>query len=92
MNSIKTILWKDIISEFRTKELLSSMGAFSIVIIVIFNFSITITRENSAFIIPPLLWISIIFIGTLGLSRSFAIEKENSAITGILLSPVDRSL
>ena len=92
MNSIITILWKDIISEFRTKELLSSMAAFSIVLIVLFNFSLTVTRENAAFIIPPLLWISIIFIGTLGLSRSFAIEKENSAITGILLSPIDRSL
>ena len=92
MNSIKTILWKDIVSELRTKELLSSMAAFSIVLIVLFNFSLTITSENAAFIVPPLLWISIVFIGTLGLSRSFAIEKENSAITGILLSPVDRSL
>ena len=92
MNSIKTILWKDIVSELRTKELLSSMAAFSIVLIVLFNFSLTITSENAPFIVPPLLWISIVFIGTLGLSRSFAIEKENSAITGILLSPVDRSL
>ncbi|MGI9553285.1 MAG: heme exporter protein CcmB [Thermodesulfobacteriota bacterium] len=92
MNSIKTILWKDIISELRTKELISSMAAFSIVLIVLFNFSLTITRENAVFIVPPLLWISIVFIGTLGLSRSFAIEKENSAITGVLLSPVDRSM
>ena len=92
MNSIKTILWKDIISELRTRELLSSMAAFSIVLIVLFHFSLTITSENASFIVPPLLWISIIFIGTLGLSRSFAIEKENSAITGVLLSPVDRSL
>ena len=92
MNSIKTILWKDIISELRTKELLSSMAAFSIVLIVVFHFSLNISRENAAFIVPPLLWISIIFIGTLGLSRSFAIEKENSAITGVLLSPVDRSI
>ena len=92
MNSIKAILWKDIISELRTKELLSLMVAFSIVLTVLFSFSLTVTSENAVFVVPSLIWISIIFVGTLGLSRSFAIEKENSAITGVLLSPVDRGL
>ena len=92
MNGLKAILWKDIVREIRTRELLSSTAAFSIVLVVLFNFSINITSENAGFIIPSLYWISILFVGTLGLSRSFAVEKENSAITGILLSPVDRSL
>ena len=92
MNGLRAILWKDIVREIRTKELLSSTAAFSIVLVVLFNFSITITSENAGLIIPSLYWISILFVGTLGLSRSFAVEKENSAITGILLSPVDRSL
>ncbi len=68
------------------------MGAFSVVITVLFSFSLTVTRENAVFIVPSLLWVSTIFVGTLGLGRAFAMEKENSAFTGILLSPVDRSL
>jgi len=92
MNTLTTILWKDIINELRTKEILLSMAAFSIVLVVIFNFSLVISKDNIGYLVPSLLWISIIFVGTLGLSRTFAIEKENSAIIGILLCPVDRSM
>lgn len=91
MNTITTILWKDIVSELRTKEMLFSMVAFSIVMVVLFSFSIDVTNKNAAFLVPSLLWVSTIFVGTLGLSRSFAMEKENGAIIGVLLSPVDRS-
>jgi len=91
MNTITTILWKDIVSELRTKEMLFSMVAFSIVVVVLFSFSIDITNNNAAFLVPSLLWVSTIFVGTLGLSRSFAMEKENGAIIGVLLSPIDRS-
>lgn len=92
MNTLTTILWKDIINELRTKEIVLSMAAFSVVLVVIFNFSLVINKDNVGHLVPSLLWISIIFVGTLGLSRTFALEKENSAITGILISPVDRSM
>ena len=92
MNTLAAILWKDIINELRTKEIIFSMAAFSVVLVVIFNFSLVINKDNISHLVPSLLWISIIFVGTLGLSRTFAIEKENSAITGILISPVDRSM
>ncbi len=92
MNTFAAILWKDILNEHRTKEIVLSMAAFSIVLVVIFNFSLIINKDNIGYLVPSLLWISTIFVGTLGLSRTFAIEKENSAITGILLSPVDRSV
>jgi heme exporter protein B len=37
------------------------------------------------------LWVSLCFAGTLGLTRSFSLERENQALSGLLLSPVDRS-
>ena len=92
MNTLASILWKDIINELRTKEIVLSMAAFSVVLVVIFNFSLVINKDNVTTLVPSLLWISTIFVGTLGLSRTFAIEKENSAITAILISPVDRSI
>lgn len=92
MNSIKTIIWKDIVSEFRTKDMLFSMAAFSVVVAVLFSFSLEVTNKNAVFLVPSLFWVSTIFVGTLGLGRSFAAERENGAIIGVLLSPVDRSL
>ena len=39
-----------------------------------------------------MLWITFTFAGVLGLSRSFALEKEGNAVLGLLLTPTDRSL
>lgn len=92
MNKILAFLIKDIKNEYRTKELFSSMFTFSLLIIVIFNFSFNISRELVEKAIPSFMWISFLFAGVLGLSRSFGIEKENNAIKGTLLTPTSRSL
>src|SRR5688500_12021638 len=37
-----------------------------------------------------MLWVTVLFAGTLGLGRSFALEHEADALTGVLVSPVPR--
>jgi heme exporter protein B len=37
-----------------------------------------------------MIWVTIFFAGMLGLGRSFALEREQEALTGALLAPVDR--
>jgi len=85
------ILWKDIIAELRTKEMVTSMLVFSILVIVIFNFAFdpgsTAMRESA----PGILWVAFCFAGMLGLSRSFVAESEHSCLQGMMLCPVDRS-
>ncbi len=92
MNKIWAIIKKDIITELRTKELFSSMLVFALLIIVIFNFAFGFSAELLDLAAPAMLWISFTFAGVLGLSRSFALEKEGNAIIGMLLTPTDRSL
>ena len=91
MNKVAAILWKDLKVEIRTKELLTSMIAFSILLAAVFNFSLNLSNKIVTTVIPSILWVSFIFVGILGLSRSFSLEKENSAVVGILLSPTDRT-
>jgi len=92
MNKVWAIIKKDIITELRTKELFSSMLVFALLIIVIFNFAFGFSAELLDLAAPAMLWISFTFAGVLGLSRSFALEKEGNAIIGMLLTPTDRSL
>ncbi|MDA2919406.1 heme exporter protein CcmB [Desulfobacterota bacterium AH_259_B03_O07] len=92
MRKIFTILWKDIVTELRTKELLSAMFTFSLIILLIFNFAFSFSSEYLKFATPAILWVTFTFAGILGLGRSFAIEKEGNSILGLLLTPVDRSL
>lgn len=90
MKKILVFLIKDLKNEYRTKELFSSMFTFSLLVIFIFNFTFNLSKELLDDVMPSFLWISFLFAGVLGLSRSFGIEKENDAIKGTLLSPTSR--
>lgn len=92
MKNIIAILYKDIIIELRTRELLSAMFTFAILLLVIFNFAFNLSHEVVKFAAPAILWVSFTFAGVLGLSRSFAIEKDGNSIMGLLLTPVDSSI
>jgi heme exporter protein B len=92
MKTIRSIIWKDLLSEFRSKDMFVSMFTFSLIIIFLFNLVLDLSANIKNIVSPAVLWITFLFSGTIGLSRSFALEKESEAIRGLLLTPVDRSL
>ena len=94
------IAWKDLKAEFRTKQMLNSMMMFAFLVIVIFSFAFgnessiyisVIDKKIVDLLAPGMLWIAFTFAGMLGLSRSFAGEKEEGCLEGLKLCPVDRS-
>jgi heme exporter protein B len=88
------IAWKDLKTEFRTKQMLNSMIIFSMLVIIVFSFSFGDVLGDQKLITqiaPGILWISFIFAGMLGLSRSFAGEKEEGCLEGLKLCPVERT-
>jgi heme exporter protein B len=90
---IGRILWKDIITEFRARELFSAMFVFALLVVVIFNFALeNAPRESIVQAAPGLLWAAFTFAGVLGLNRSIALERENMSIQALMLAPVDRGL
>ena len=89
---VAAIIWKDLISELKTREMLSSMFVFSVLVILIFIFSINLSIVNANDVGPGVLWVAFVFSGTLGLNRSFAMEKENGCLQGIMLTPADRTV
>ncbi|HTX92455.1 MAG TPA: heme exporter protein CcmB [Anaerolineales bacterium] len=89
--AIGAIVWKDLAAELRSRELLSAMLVFAMLVILIFNFAIELQPSLRATITPGVLWVTFAFAGTLGLNRSMAIEKDRGCLDGLLLAPVDRS-
>ncbi len=87
---VAAIIAKDIAAELRTKENLSAMLVFSLLVLVIFNFAFQLKGVNMTDIGPGMLWVAFTFSGILGLGRSFAAEKDKGSLDGILLAPVDR--
>ena len=93
MKDFLYLAWKDLLMEFRTKQMLNSMVIFSLLVIVIFNYSFSniLFNVEVADIAPGILWIAFTFAGMLGLSRSFASEMEEGCLDGLKLCPVDPS-
>ena len=91
LSNVLAIVWKDVLAELRTKEMFSSMLVFSLLVIVIFNFSFDLRVENIAQVAPGVLWVTFAFASTLELNRSLALEMENDCLDGLLLAPMDRS-
>ncbi|MDZ7262405.1 MAG: heme exporter protein CcmB [candidate division KSB1 bacterium] len=91
LKKVLAIVWKDLISELRTKEMVSSMLVFSLMVVVIFNLVFEPGSEYTKEIIPGVLWVAFAFAGLLGLNRSFIYEVDKGCLQGLMLSPVDRS-
>ena len=91
INQIAAIIWKDFTVELKTRELFVSMFIFAVLVILIFIFSVDLSIINSNQVGPGVLWVAILFSGTIGLNRSFMLEKENQCIQGLMLAPIDRS-
>lgn len=88
--AIRTILWKDLKIELRSKEAFSSSFVFSVLVLVIFNFALDLSSQSAHELASGLLWIAFSFAGVLSLSRSFALEREENCTQALLLAPVDR--
>lgn len=77
---------KDLRLEARSRERFVAMAVFAVLVAVVFSFALDPTVPARG-IAGAMLWVTVLFAGTLGLSRSFAPERESEALTGVMLSP-----
>ena len=87
---IVTLVWKDVLLELRTKDIVVSVSVFALLVIVVFSFALDATQSALALVAPGILWVSFTFGGVLGLTRSFALEKDGDNLRGLMLAPVGR--
>ena len=89
---VLAIVRKDTISELRTKEVVSSVLVFTILMLVIFNFAFSANQELVKSMAPGILWASFAFAGVLSLNRAFVAEKEQGCLEGLMVCPVSRDV
>ena len=85
------IIEKDLRVEFRNKETIISMLLFVMLMVIIFSIAFFLDRQTIGKIAPGILWVAFAFTGTLGFNRTFARERIDGGMKGLLLSPIPRS-
>lgn len=91
-SKVWAIVWKDLVSELRTKDILASVFVFALLIILVFSFAFDPASGNTNLVAPGILWVAFSFAGVLGLNRSFILEKDGNCLEGLMLCPVDRDV
>jgi len=84
---------KDLRIEWHSREVLYTMGFLATLVVLVFSFAFVAGQDTrlQPGTIAGILWVAVLFSGTVALARTFDREREGEAIRSLLLSPVPRS-
>ena len=80
---------KDMLIEFRSKVALNQVIPFALAVLLTFGFALDTRDRLLAEIAPGLFWVVVLFSSLYLIARSFRVERENSAMEGLILYGVD---
>ena len=87
---VLAIARKDLLSELRSREIITSVLVFAVLVLLIFNFAFDLATDVMNVAAPGVLWVTFAFAGVLALNRAFIPEKEERCLEGLMGCPVGR--
>jgi heme exporter protein B len=89
VRAARIIFAKELRTEFRARELLTTTIVFVLLVIVLFSWTFDPTSAESRRFGPGLLWLAFLFAGSLMLQPSFLREQANDTLAALRLAPVE---
>jgi len=89
VSSLAAVIRKDLRLELRGGQSMLALLAMSMMVLVVLVFALDAARVRSADTAAGALWVAMVFSGLVGATRALGAERENNAIRGLLLSPLD---
>jgi heme exporter protein B len=86
----RRIAAKDLRIELRTRDVLTAMGMFALLIVVVASFAFPTSGAQREAVAAGLLWMAWLFAILLGIGRTLAMEHEDDCLDALLTSPVPR--
>jgi heme exporter protein B len=86
----RAILRKDLAIELRTRQSVPAMALFSVTVFVLFHFGLD-RNEIEGSLASGVLWVTLLLATVLAVTRLFAAERDDGALDGMLLAPIDRT-
>jgi heme exporter protein B len=87
LSAVGVVFRKDLRIEARTREIVITAGFFAVLVTVMESLAFPDTPETAS----GALWIPLAFASVLALGRTWQRERDESALTGILVSPIPRA-
>jgi heme exporter protein B len=90
LRPVLVIVWKDILLELRSRDLVVSVLVFGLLVVVVFNFALNNAPGRAEQLAPGILWTAFAFAAILAMNRAFVSDQEQGGLEGLLISPVSR--
>src|SRR5207244_9012965 len=85
LSNAAVLLGKELRTEFRSRELLTTTVVFILVGVVLFSFTFDPSTSESRRFGPGLLWLSFLFAASLMLQAGFLLEQNNVTLGAVRL-------
>lgn len=85
------IVRKDFAIEVKSREILYTTLLFALSCVLVFAFALVKEGQAPPDAAPAILWIAIMFAGTLALGRTFERERYGETLRALMLAPAPRS-
>ena len=89
---ILTLTAKDLRIEGRTRQTMGLVLVLGVLIISVLGMSLANQPALGAMGTPAILWVAYLFSGVLCFEKTMAVERQDGALAGLLLAPIDRSV
>ena len=87
---MRAIVWKDLITERRSKAGFNAVAFLGVLILLLFGFALGPDAEALRNAAAGALWLAILFAGVLAFNRSYQLELDGAALEPLLLYPAPR--
>jgi heme exporter protein B len=92
LRAVKTLIWKDLVQEWRSRDVITAMFSFAVLSLFIFNYAMELAPTSRNEIAAGIIWVVMLFSGTLGLNRAFSAEQDQGCFDGLSLAVPDLSV
>ncbi len=89
--TVLAVLGKDLLIEIRTREIVTTAGFFAALVTIMASVAFWGGETTTKVIGPGAIWLPVSFASVLALSRTWQREREERALTGLLVAPVSRA-
>jgi len=85
------VLAKDLRIELATREIVTTAAFFAALVAILASVSFATGPQTTTRVAPGALWLAVMFSSVLALGRTWQRERDESALMGLLVSPIPRA-
>jgi len=92
VNTITTLIAKDLRIEARNRQTLGLVIVLGVLIVTVLGLGLGTQNNVNGFSATAVLWVAYLFSGVLCFEKTMAVERNDAVLSALLMAPIDRGL